>query len=126
MQKLLFGENLLKKVLPQAPFPKTLHSFDGGFGESAMLMGTYPELIRLDRCEAESGLKTHISDPLTSRNILWGRSWSKNFPNAYAGHAPIGLTQQIADAAVEISVERTVEVLRILKDDSIMEPILNA
>ena len=97
----------------------------GGFGESAMLMGTYPELIRLDRCEAESGLNTHVSDPLTSKNIQWGRSWSRNFPNAYAGHAPIGLTQQIADAAVEISVERTAEVLRILKDDSIMEPILH-
>lgn len=98
----------------------------GGFAESAMLMGTYPELIRLDRCEAESGMGTHISDPLTSKGIQWGRSWSTNYPNAYAGHAPIGLTQQIADAAVEISVERTAEVLKLLKNDEIMEPILSA
>ena len=97
-----------------------------GFGESAMVMGTYPELVRLDRCEAESGLPTGISTPLTKLGILWGRNWHVNFPNAFAGAAPVGLTQTIADAAVEISVERTVKVLQVLKDDSIMDPIIAA
>lgn len=97
-----------------------------GFSESAMIMGTYPELVRLDRCEAESGQSTHISDPLAELGIIWGRSWHVNYPNSYNGSAPIGLTQAIADAAVEISVERTAKVLKLLKDDSIMDPILRA
>lgn len=97
-----------------------------GFAESAMLMGTYPELIRLDRCEVDDGLSTHISDPLSELGVVWGRNWHVNFPNSYAAAAPLGLTQAIADAAVEISVERTVKVLKLLKDDSIMEPILAA
>lgn len=100
--------------------------YDGhaGFAESAMLMGTYPELIKLDRCEVESGMSTHIADPLTELEIGWGGTWSVNQPNAYSGHAPIGLNQRIADAAVEISVERTVAVLKLLKDDAVMDPII--
>lgn len=102
--------------------------YDGhaGFCESAMLMGTYPELVRLDRCEAENGLSTHISDPLKTVALDWGGAWFANYPNSYAGHAPLGLTQQIADAAVEISVERAVAALKMLKDDSIMDPIIAA
>lgn len=97
-----------------------------GFAESAMVMGTYPELVRLDRCEAESGISTHIADPLYNMDVNWGHLWEVNFPNAYAGHAPIGLNQRIADASVAISVERTAAVLKLLKDDSIMDPIINA
>lgn len=97
-----------------------------GFGESAMLMGTYPELVRLDRCEVESGLSTHIADPIQNAGLVWGHSWSTNHPNAYNGHAPIGLNQRIADASVSISVERTAAVLKLLKDDSILDPIFKA
>ena len=98
----------------------------GGFGESSMLMGTYPELIRLDRCEAESGLTIHVYDPLAELGIQWGRQWHVNYPNSYSGHAPVGLTQAIADAAVEISVQRLTAVLKTLKDDSVIDPIIAA
>lgn len=97
-----------------------------GFGESAMIMGTHPDLVRLDRCEADSNESTHVVDPLSRLGVEWGRSWQANFPNSYSGYAPVGLTQAIADAAVAVSVERTAEVLRLLKDDSIMDPIVNA
>lgn len=97
-----------------------------GFAESAMVMGTYPELVRLDRCEAESGMSTHVADPLAKLGIGWGNAWCANYPNAYNGDAPIGLNQRIAKVSVEISVERTVEVLKLLKNDTVMEPILAA
>ena len=94
-----------------------------GFGETSLVMGTYPELVRLDRCEAESGQSTHVADPLYKLGINWGRAWHRNFPNAYNGHAPVGLTQTIADAATEIAVQRTVAVLKLLKDDEAMKSI---
>jgi len=102
--------------------------YDGhaGFGESSMLMGTYPELIRLDRCEVNNGLSRHIADPILDAGIQWPPGWGLNYPDAYCGHAPIGLTQAIADAAVEISVQRLVEALKVLKDDSVMDPIIAA
>ena len=99
--------------------------FDGhaGFGETSLVMGTYPELVRLDRCEAESGLSTHVADPLAALGINWAGAWSRNYPHAYSGHAPVGLTQSIADAATEIAVQRTAAVLKLLKDDAAMESI---
>ena len=98
----------------------------GGFGETAWVMGTYPELVDLSRCEAESGLTTHIADPLAEKGIQWGRAWYANYPNAYCGHPPIGLTQQIADLSVKIAVEKLADVYKTLKDDSIMNPIINS
>lgn len=98
----------------------------GGFCESALLLGTHPELARLDRCEAESGLTTHIADPLAKVGLGWGSAWTANYPNSYCGHAPVGLTQQIADIAVEMSVQRLADALRVLKDDSIIDPIVAA
>jgi len=94
------------------------------FGESAMLMGCYPELIRLDRCEVESGESTHIADPVTDAGLQWAGAWGVNHPSAYDGPAPVGLTQAIADASVEIAVERTVKALKLLKNDAVIDPII--
>jgi len=96
------------------------------FAETAMMMGLYPELVRLDRGEAESGASTGIANPLYEAGINWGGSWSANFPNSYEGPAPTGLTQAIADAAVELAVQNAERALKVIKDDSIMLPILNA
>lgn len=113
---------------------KTLEEFvaagkyDGhaGFGESALILGTYPELVRLDRCEVNNGLNRHVSDPISSLGIQWGGSWGVDYPDSYHGHAPLGLTKAIADACVEVRIERLVKVLKTLKDDSIMDPIIAA
>lgn len=100
--------------------------FDGhaGFGETAWVMAGYPNLVDLSRCEVESGMSTHVADPLSDKGIQWGRAWYANYPNAYCGHAPIGLTQQIANLSMKIAVERTAEVYKTLKDDSLIESII--
>ncbi len=100
--------------------------FDGhaGFGETSLVMGTYPELVALDRCEVESGLSTHRADFLRDAGLDWGSAWSTNFPNAYAGNAPVGLTKAIADAATELAVERTANALKVLKNDELMNTLL--
>lgn len=73
-----------------------------------------------------NGFNQHVSDPITSLGVQWAGIWNTDCPNAYCGHPPIGLTQAIADAAVEISVQRLVEALKVLKDDSVMDPIIGA
>ena len=96
------------------------------FAESAMLMGCYPELARIDLSEKESGLSRHVSDPISSLGIQWGDSWGVDYPDAYHGHAPIGLTQAIADATVHLHVQRLAGMLKTLKNDEIMNPIIAA
>lgn len=88
-----------------------------GFAETAMLMGTYPELARVDLGEKVSGQSRHLTDAVTEAGMTWAKSFYLNYPNSYAGDPPVGLTQAIADAAVEISVERTVKALKLLKND---------
>lgn len=95
------------------------NKFDGhgGFCETAGMLGTYPELVRMDKCEVESGMSTHRLEHLTNAGIYTAHFWNADFPYSYAGHAPMGCNQRIADAYIKISVERIVNVLRILKYD---------
>lgn len=81
---------------------------------------------RTQRQNSGNGLNQHVSVPISSLGVQWAGIWNTDYPNAYCGHAPIGLTQAIVDAAVEISVQRLVEALKVLKDDSVMDPIIGA
>ncbi|MBE6696173.1 MAG: creatininase family protein [Ruminococcaceae bacterium] len=95
----------------------------GGFAESALVLGTYPELVRLDRSEVLSGMHQHKTDFLGDARIAWGGSWWLDYPNAYAGHPPTGLTETIAKASVEIAVQKLVRALGVLKNDELMKQI---
>ena len=99
--------------------------FDGhaGFAESALVLGTYPELVRLDRSEVLSGMNQHKADFLGNAKISWGDSWRLDYPNAYAGNPPTGLTETIAKASVEIAVQKLVRALGVLKNDELMKQI---
>ena len=88
-----------------------------GFGETMMIYGTYPELVAPERFEAENGLSTHRADYLTKLGVNYGYAWSSNYPNSYAGTAPIGCSKTIGEAAVKISVDRLAKVFEAIRDD---------
>lgn len=88
-----------------------------GYRETAMVMAYHPELIAEDRMELESGLSTHRADYLTQAGINFGQGWDKNYPNAYCGTAPVGINQRISKAIARLSVERMVNVFKLLKKD---------
>jgi len=87
------------------------------FGETALIYGTYPELVAPDRFDAESGISNHRADYLTAADVKYGRAWPSNFPNAYSGFPPFGCSPTIGQAAVKISVERLVKIFDMLRND---------
>lgn len=91
--------------------------------ETAWMYSQFPELTRLDKIEALSGLSTHTTDFLSRAGLVWGDAWGKDYPNAYSGHAPVGLTPAMADVFFELAVRRVAEALRVLKNEKLMKSL---
>ena len=89
----------------------------GDFVETALLYGTYPELVEPSRFDAEDGVSTGRADYLRQAGVNCGKVWSINQPNCLHGFAPIGCTKTIGDAVVKISVRRLAGIMRMLKED---------
>ncbi|MBQ7625200.1 MAG: creatininase family protein [Clostridia bacterium] len=90
-----------------------------GFGETAMIFGCRPDLVRMDRADAVSGLDTHEADylkPYDDSQRWWGRS----FPNSYMGDVPRGCNERFGKLGMRLLVEHLVEMIRVLKYDENM------
>jgi creatinine amidohydrolase len=92
-----------------------------GFAETAIMLGTYPELVRMDKIHDLDGLPTGLTRHLDEAGETFTRfSWGKNYPNAYKGHAPEGCNERIGKATVRVMVENLVRMLRAIKNDDQM------
>ena len=89
------------------------------FIETGWIYATHPELVRLDKIDAESGSSTHRFDEFTKRKINSPFAWMANYPNSYAGDMHEGMNERIAAAMMEYSVTKTAEVFRFLKTETI-------
>lgn len=87
------------------------------FTETAMVMGYFPELIALDRLEAESGISTHQSDYLAEAGINCVGQWGANFPNAINGFPAHGVTQTIGQAMNTFCARELAKIFKMLKND---------
>ncbi len=87
------------------------------YNEAAWLLHMVPELVRLDRCTATSGLSTHRADYLDRAGVKADFSWPSNYPNMYSGYDPIGVTANIGRAMVDISARRLARIFKMLKED---------
>lgn len=93
----------------------------GCFGETGWVYGTHPELVRLDRMDAESGLSVHRFDEFSARKIGTPFAWMGNYPNSYTGAMHEGMNERIAKAIVEYTVDNIAEVFRFLKEETISD-----
>lgn len=90
----------------------------GGMGETSFLMGICPEAVKLDRLGVESGLSEHKTDYLYEAGIkIRDCGWDIDYPNAYAGHDPIGCNERIGKAALRFESERLANAIKIYKED---------
>ena len=89
------------------------------FIETGWIYASHPELVRLDKIDAESGSSTHAFDEFTKRKINSPFAWMANYPNSYAGDMHEGMNERIAAAMMEYSVTKTAEVIRFLKEETI-------
>ncbi|MBE7028529.1 MAG: creatininase family protein [Ruminococcaceae bacterium] len=89
------------------------------FIETGWVYGVRPETVRLDKAEQEDCKSTHRFDEFTKRRINSPFSWMADFPNSYEGDMHEGMNERIARAMVEFSVNKLVEVIRFLKEETI-------
>ncbi len=95
-------------------------SWGGGhadFRETAAVMGYYPDLIALDRLDAESGASTHMSDYLAEARVDVVSAWSANYPNSINAFPSYGVTQTIGQALDTYCARELAKIFKLLKND---------
>lgn len=88
-----------------------------GFVETAFVMGYYPELIALDRLDAEDGSSTHEADYLEEAGVNAAGAWGANFPNAIDGLPAYGVSQTIGQAMNTLCARELAKKFKLLKQD---------
>lgn len=91
------------------------------FIETGWIYASNPELVRLDKMDEESGQSTHRFDAFTKLKINSPFAWMANYPDSYAGDSHEGMNDRIASAMMEYSVQKTAEVFKFLKEETISE-----
>ena len=89
------------------------------FIETGWIYATHPELVNLPKAHEISGESTHRFDEFAKLKINSPFSWMANYPNSYAGDFHDGLNERIANARMEYSVQKTAEVFKFLKNETI-------
>ncbi len=91
--------------------------------ESALIYGTYPELVRMDKADDLSGVPTGRTGILGQAGIIWGDAWALEYPNAYSGYSSTALTKELSDVFVEAAVANLAKALGVLKNDELMSSL---
>lgn len=91
------------------------------FIETGWIYASNPELVRLDKINEEIGTSTHRFDEFTKRKINSPFAWMANYPDSYAGDSHEGMNKRIANAMMEYSVQKTAEVFKFLKEETISD-----
>jgi creatinine amidohydrolase len=97
----------------------------GCFTETSLILGMFPELVDLDKMNAESGASTHFMDHLTKEGIYTPFAWMANYPNSYAADIHEGLNERIAKASVKYSTEIIAKMFKVLKEETISDEYHN-
>jgi len=93
----------------------------GGFIETGCLYDICPELIRLDRMDAKSGLSTGRFKGFDALGISSGFNWMANYPNSFSADMHYGMNERIARAFAQQTVEMTSEVFKFLREETVSE-----
>jgi len=89
------------------------------YSETAMVLGTFPEYVRLDRADAESGLSTHRTDHIANAGFYYAPGWFANHPNAFSGNSPAKCSKAVGDLAAKMCARRFADALKVIKDDTV-------
>lgn len=88
------------------------------FGETAYMLGTHPETVRMDLLGIESGKSRNLTQKFTDAGIqIRDGGWGINYPNAFSGDDPYGCNEWIGRAAVRLEAERLANAIKVIKED---------
>ncbi|NLM77379.1 MAG: creatininase family protein [Ruminococcaceae bacterium] len=90
----------------------------GCFSETALMLGSYPETVRMDRRDAVDGRSTHRADYLDKAGLTRStRFWSIQYPNALSATPYTGLSERIGQACVRVAAEQLADAIKVLKEE---------
>lgn len=90
--------------------------------ETAWVMGVAPESVHLEKLGIESGLpqESPIQHLLDAGIIPPSYGWGFEYPNAFAGHDPVGCNERIGKAALRMESERVAKAFKLYKEDTVL------
>lgn len=91
----------------------------GCMGETALVMGSAPESVKLHRLGIETGKCQHKTDYFKEAGIeIRDDGWWEDYPNCYAAEVdPVECTERIGRAAVRFEAERIAKAYKVFKED---------
>ena len=89
--------------------------------ETAMTLGTRPDLVDLSRVNDVDGRPTHLLSHLSKIGISTHFDWMSSYPNSLASDAHDGNNERIGRSVVEYAADRMAEAFKVLKEDTVCE-----
>ncbi len=91
------------------------------FVETGLNYATDPDLIRLDRMDAESGLSVHRFDGFAAHRIQTHFAWMGDYPNSYTSDYQPGMNERTARSILDTAVHEAAEAFRFLKNETVSD-----
>lgn len=91
----------------------------GGLLETCLMLAIRPDLVKMDRTSAVSGLSTHNADALAAAGLSSTAFWYLNFPNGgFCGTDPVKANTRIGKMMLRLSAEKAVTAIRAFKENT--------
>lgn len=89
-----------------------------GYSETAYIMGTHPEIVKMNRLGVANGMSRKLSEKYKIHGIqIRDDGWEVDFPDWIDSGDPIGCNERIGQAAVKLEAERVANVLKRIKNN---------
>lgn len=89
-----------------------------GFKETALMLAIAPQLVHMDRQDAEQGVSLDRDRQLQKEDVSSGFGWYSRYPYHYAG-CHLGAAEEIGRAILEMNAENLARAVRTVKEDNI-------
>lgn len=93
----------------------------GDLVETAMTLGSRPDLVDMSRVNDVDGRSTHHLDHLTKLGFSTHFDWMSSYPNSLSSDAHDGNNERIGRSVVDYAADRMAEAFKVLKEDKVCE-----
>lgn len=99
-------------------YEKKVKDGHAGYSETAYMLGTAPESVKMDRLGIVSGKSLNLTGIYKGAGIqIRDNGWGINFPNWIDSDDPVGCNERIGKVALQIEAERLANAIKIIKED---------
>ena len=93
----------------------------GDLMETAMTLGSRPDLVDLSRVNDVDGTSTHLLDHLTKIGLSTHFDWMSSYPNSLSSDAHDGNNERIGRSVVNFAADKMAHAFKVLKEDTVCE-----